>query len=403
MKKVISTVLATVMLLGVVGATGCDKNMLKKEKWSDKAVKEVEEELSTKTCTQFYLEGEVYEFPCEVNCFLDNGWEFKDATTADKELASWEQSDYIYNLKKDDKLIEVGMTNISDETLPIKDCMVDSLKLYSASGDVMIPSGLTMDDAAFYGNFDEFNEAVDMDDENLTIDEKSKTAHDYTFEFEGDDGYDISVTFNVYHLEYAGNKERMDLLEAEYTCAYFIDYDFCDDLSSTLKAVLENNPSLINPDYIKETPEEYVGFYRSANGIPGLLASMMGFEFDTLTDDQIAMMDSVIAALYDCNSCNMIPVDYEKVTISITYYDFFDICDKAYDMLLESGMNVDNYSTDEACYEYMCNAMVEVINNRTDLLIMPHSYLYTAYDTLDSTCWDDSILLALGLAELVEE
>lgn len=400
MKKAISLILASAMLLGSVGLTGCD--LLKKfdkNAWIEEASKKVDDELNADNCTEFYLNGEMYTFPCNISELLDNGWEFVAPSDAKEEVEAGHQSEYIYSLTDaDEHTIKVGVTNISDETLKTSECEIDSLEMDSNAGELMIAGGIAIHNSK-YDSLKDLKANIDMDSMEFEIDGEGETTSYYKRTFENENGYTVTLSYKVWELESSSLIESL-----EFTCKYFKDYDFIDDINGTISAIFSNDPSYLNPDYFTDTtPEEYVDSWRGNTGLPYLVSYMMGFVFTEFNDEQMAKLDAIIAINYELNTYTIVSLETDKALMTFQYYDFFDILDKAYAALYETDIDYSNSSLSEECFDFVCDKMLELYNNRTDNLIFPTATTYDAINSEDSEVWYDILYLQLGMADLLEE
>ncbi|MCQ2533964.1 MAG: hypothetical protein MJ172_05285 [Clostridia bacterium] len=396
MKKTISLIVASVMLLGSL--SGCE--LPKKEDknaWIEEASKKVEDTFSAETCTEFYLNGKMYAFPCNISEFLDNGWEFKDPEDGEIEIEPGYQSNSIYILTDEDEhTIKIGVTNTSDETLTTSECDVDSFEMGQASGNAMIAGDIAIHETKF-DSIEDLESSIDS--ENMDYDIIGNKAKTYKSIFENEEGYSITAEIYVMELE---NTSYID--DVTFSCEYYTPYNFADDINGTIKGIFENDPSYIDADFLIDiTPEDYVEYWRGPDGLPLLVSYMMGFDFTEFTDEQLVKLDAIIAKAYEVNSYTAIPVEDDKVIMTYQYYDFFNIVDKAYDALLETDINADEYLTSEECFNFMCDKMIEIYDNHTDYMVFPTATTYDALNEEDTDTWYDILYLQLGMADLLEE
>lgn len=399
-RRIISAALSSVMLFSVVGITGCELPSPKKETWVDTVSKKMDEELNADNCTEFYLGGEMYTFPLKVSEFLDNGWEFAKESYGEEDLESYYKCEYnLYD--ENNNVIIVDVYNITEETLKVSECDVDEVTIDGRSGEAMIHGGIAIGENP-YESFEDFESHVDMKSMEFEIEESTST-NKYIHTFENEDGYTISATYSVTSFN-TTKGTTVGVHQVKYLCKYFPDYSFIEDIKGTLEGIFMNDPSLMNADYlIDTTPEAYVASWRDPDGFPWLISYMMGFDFVDFSDEQLAKIDELITAIHDKNSYTCIGLDKNKVSMTFSYFDFFDIVDKAYDALLESDVDSSDYNMSEECFFYMCDKYIEILNNTTDYLIFPKFKSYDAINSEESDVWYDILYLELGMADLLEE
>ena len=138
MKKLLALILFITMSMLVVG---CNES-IDEDKWIDEASAMLDKNI---TSGQFILNGVVYEFPMDVQYWLDNGWHVSnnyeniDEFTLDPGSYSTE-----FELYNDDKqYVKVTVINTSNDDAKIMDCMVYSLKLNLSKVDAVFPQGIT--------------------------------------------------------------------------------------------------------------------------------------------------------------------------------------------------------------------------------------------------------------------
>ena len=98
------------------------------------------------TVTVFELDGKLYQLPCPLSVFLDNGWEI-----ASKDIASIGAGNsqlYAATVKKGDVKLDVGLANYSKKEVYIENCIVYTISfdtgcLKNAPEDFLkLPAGL---------------------------------------------------------------------------------------------------------------------------------------------------------------------------------------------------------------------------------------------------------------------
>ena len=79
LKRTVAALLASGMLVAMTSCSKAEQNYRKAgADWAIEAYKELPAEFNEDTCNQFWIGGDVYEFPMKAEEFFDNGWEIID-------------------------------------------------------------------------------------------------------------------------------------------------------------------------------------------------------------------------------------------------------------------------------------------------------------------------------------
>lgn len=146
MKKILSAILAACMMLSL---TGCG---LGKKDEPPEYVAEVSAQISSDLASgEFYLDGDLYQFPVTVQDFLDNGYSYDaryaEAAKTFKLNAGGVSTMFILckSVPNDPYDKTHGMNcqvyNPTDKELPLSECSIGRLTI-DAPADMMFPGGL---------------------------------------------------------------------------------------------------------------------------------------------------------------------------------------------------------------------------------------------------------------------
>lgn len=285
MKKVriFAAVMAVVMAVGLFA--GCKRDTTP---WQEEAKTLVAEKMDDSNVSQFVINGVKYEFPMPVKDFLDNGWSFETETTGTTIVQpyAWYAS-YINLRNADNKSIEIAVYNNTDAQSTIAESTVGEVRISNLQGQSMISGGIDFYGTTFEasGNLGE-HAAAGFE---LTLDTVAGDGNVFTKEFKGNNGKNCTATF--YFGDY---KENIVLKEVKYECSFEIPY--ADAACAMILAVGTNNPaSLTELDGTIEG-EEFVKEVRTF--LAEDLIYALGFEFDTITDEQYALAFQILDGIY---------------------------------------------------------------------------------------------------------
>ncbi len=385
MKKTLCSILVGTML--AASLIGCGK----KDAWIKEAQEQVDSKLTEDNSTEFYLNGEVYSFPCEVRDFLDKGWRFIDNNDAIETLErEYYCSDPITLIDNHNNKITVYVYNDTSEEITFKEGSVYRLLLEPKAGNVMVPGSLT-----FTTKMEEKN-----DIDNYMNDDMEKDGDDYTYYLSADDNTPISVTFEITDLtSTTANSYQLTQISYFYDILGY-SYDFITDMQTTMEGVLLNDPSYLNEAWLYDcTPQEYIDGYRGKDGyITWSMVWCMGFDFDELTDEQVAMIDDIIAYAYENADLSILPLsDESTATISGTVLNFDVIVIEAQEALLNDypDLDISNYEYSDECFEKLYEEMVAIYSDPTLSSSALSMVNYTASSD-NEYLWDDILYLGIG-------
>ncbi len=137
MKKLMMFALVMVM---VIMAIGCGETA-EDTKWIDEAASKIDKDI---TSGQFVIDGVVYEFPMDLQYWLDNGWHISNNyDNVDQFKLEPDCSSSEFELFNDkDGYVKVTVLNTSDEDAKVMDCMVYSVKIDLSRVDAVLPQGV---------------------------------------------------------------------------------------------------------------------------------------------------------------------------------------------------------------------------------------------------------------------
>lgn len=174
LKRAVAVLLASGMLVAMTSCSKVEQNYRKAgADWAIEAYKELPAEFNEDTCNQFWIGGDVYEFPMKAEEFFDNGWEIIDIYQEEVNADFLLDPESVYELCLKKKLGPSVMTwiyNESDKPMPVSECMVIYVAL-AWNEEALLPGGAllsakykTLDDAlaAFNKDMTEFDAENDI-------------------------------------------------------------------------------------------------------------------------------------------------------------------------------------------------------------------------------------------------
>ncbi len=330
MKKKLLLVLCLALSVMIVG---CKDDESKEE--TQKKVSESAEKIGKEiTCGQFVLDGVVYQFPMDLQDWLDNGWhvsnnyENKDEFTLEPGATSNEFE--LFN--EDEDYVRVSVMNTSSEDAKIEDCMVYSLYMSLTEVDVVFPDGINKsskpDDV-----IKAYGEPVSRGDE--------KGLLEATYYYEDEDAWKCYVELDVVDNSYTTNPlssvsysiesfgSIWDSLVAseglEKTCEIFLDATMKTCYWGDFKSYLEYGiDSQSGAEELYQS--EYVYFSECLMYYAGIDSSWLSTE--TLTRaDQVAI-DVLKKVKWEIKEIEVNVFEEGTVTIEIYPTNFFDIIEE---------------------------------------------------------------------------
>lgn len=139
MKKLLAFIMSLGLAFSVVG---CSSENVEDTKWIDESAAKIEKEI---TSGQFVIDGVVYQFPMDLQYWLDNGWHIsnKYANVDEFTLEPGGICSEFELFNEDDAYVRVTVMNNSTEDAKVQDCMVSSLYMSLTEVDVVFPQGMS--------------------------------------------------------------------------------------------------------------------------------------------------------------------------------------------------------------------------------------------------------------------
>lgn len=376
-KKVIACILVASTLLGF---SACSSTA----KWHEEAKNAVADKFAGEDCGEFYLEGEVYHLPCKVSEFLDNGWKFNN--NKETTINAHDKSEYYYDVSKDNKTIQLGYTNNTNDTLDIKDAEVDYINLSESSGRVATAGDLEL----YYQKFndeDDFFKFLGFKEEDFQSSKVGTDTTEYTYFYSNADNYDSNVTFKLTK----GNDGKFIVDTITYACDYY--YDFGAEVEAVVNSIIYDDASYLDPvltmivsDYNGDfDPESYV--YGQRSDIADFIIYNLGFDvtfYDLSENDQKVFFEFCQAVFdkidFECS--------YDKESNNITFvYSTVDIVPaliESYNeacLSYEGELDEQTWFIDEAFLSHYVNSVdssysFEMLPEKTFVIDSDSDYLY---------------------------
>lgn len=281
--RMIAAVMAVVM--AVVLFAGCQRN---KTPWQDEAKTLVADKMDDSNVGKFVIDGVTFDFPMPVKDLTDNGWKFETDTMATTKIQPYTWHTSYINLKSaQNKGIEIAVYNNTDSVSTVGEAMVGEVRISNLRGNAMISGGID-----FYGTTFEANGKLGdhaADGFELVLDDRAGNGNVFTKEFQGSNGKNCTATF--YFSDFNGN---VVLSEVKYECSFEISYS--DAAAGMILAVLNNNPSALSDLDSTIEAEDFVTEARRL--LAEDLVRSLGFELDSLTDEQYAKAYKIMDAIY---------------------------------------------------------------------------------------------------------
>ena len=285
MKKVrmIAAVMAVVM--AVVLFAGCQRNTTP---WQDEAKTLVAEKMDDSNVGKFVIDGVKFDFPIPVKDLTDNGWKFETDTMATTKIQPYTWHTSYINLKSaKNKGIEIAVYNNTDTVSTVGEAMVGEVRISNLRGNAMISGGID-----FYGTTFEANGKLGdhaASGFELVLDEVAGNGNVFTKEFQGSNGKNCTATF--YFSDFNGN---VVLGEVKYECSFEISY--ADGAIGMILAVTNNDPSSLTDLDSTIEADDFVEEARRL--LAEDFVSTLGFELDSLTDEQYAKIYGIMDSIY---------------------------------------------------------------------------------------------------------
>lgn len=286
--KIVAMGLSVVALLTMV--TGCP---LSGDKWHEEAKAAVPEKFSEGNRGKFWVNGETYEFPCQLSDFTDKGWEITSSKAPDK-IAAHEQTELAYYFKKGEDEILLGLTNATEDEIKLEDATVDYIELSVKTGKCVVAGDIEL----FYQKYEKKEEFLDFTGYKDDFEEQEPEKGDgveYVAKFmDQNDEYPCSIGFVV-----EDSQDAIRVTKITYSWGYSFETGFVDEVDTLIKSVVNDDQKLLSDNFSDYYPEEFVANERAY--LPSLILNdVCGFEViytDLSEETQNAMADYVQIAL----------------------------------------------------------------------------------------------------------
>ncbi len=380
MKKYIN-ILFTVLVLAT-WISGCALSDKANNDWTVSANNLLDAAITEENLNEFYLNGVIYSFPCEVKTFLDNGWYIANISPDEiLDAGSYSDNDKIALRNQNNNQIIIYVCNWSDKPVSVKDASVYGLLLDSSSGNVMTSGGFTIGDTKLTGD------SIISSFVNGGL-EPSVSGNEFLL-YGSTEDYMIKTSFG-----FVPNSTEYCLNSIEYS--YYM-YNFTQDVENIINAFAFNDPSLLIRQWFNDSsPEEFVASYRGNNGyLTWAVSTAMGFKFDEFTQEQTAMIDEIISAAYKTCSLNFTALNNNSCEISGSSCNIDEIVYWALQRLINDypDLDISNFSYSDDCFEKMCDEMLVIYSDGT---VSPTDFTYIA-DRNSEYIWDNLAFISVGM------
>ena len=318
--RLLAAVMAVVMAVGIFA--GCNRN---KTPWQDEAKTLVAEKMDDSNVGQFVIDGVKFDFPMPVKDLTDNGWTFETETvgTTTVQPYSW-YSSYIVLKSANKRGIEIAVYNNTDTATTIAEATVGEVRISNLRGNAMISGGIDFYGTTFEANGNLGEHAADGFE--LVPDEVAGTGNVFTKDFQGSNGKNCTATF--YFSEYNGN---IVLGEVKYECSFEIPYT--DAATGMILAVTNNDPYALSSLDSTIEADEFVTEVRAF--LAEDFVYSLGFEFETLTDEQYAKVYAILDAIYAQTSFTVKDAGFNTLIVFNAPTNIDDVISAAFDAASE--------------------------------------------------------------------
>ena len=318
--RLLAAVMAVVMAVGIFA--GCNRN---KTPWQDEAKTLVAEKMDDSNVGQFVIDGVKFDFPMPVKDLTDNGWTFETETvgTTTVQPYSW-YSSYIVLKSANKRGIEIAVYNNTDTATTIAEATVGEVRISNLRGNAMISGGIDFYGTTFEANGNLGEHAADGFE--LVPDEVAGTGNVFTKGFQGSNGKNCTAAF--YFSEYNGN---IVLGEVKYECSFEIPYT--DAATGMILAVTNNDPSALSSLDSTIEADEFVTEVRAF--LAEDFVYSLGFEFETLTDEQYAKVYAILDAIYAQTSFTVKDAGFNTLIVFNAPTNIDDVISAAFDAASE--------------------------------------------------------------------
>ena len=236
---------------------------------------------------------------------------------------SW-YSSYIVLKSANKRGIEIAVYNNTDTATTIAEATVGEVRISNLRGNAMISGGIDFYGTTFEANGNLGEHAADGFE--LVPDEVAGTGNVFTKDFQGSNGKNCTATF--YFSEYNGN---IVLGEVKYECSFEIPYT--DAATGMILAVTNNDPSALSSLDNTIEADEFVTEVRAF--LAEDFVYSLGFEFETLTDEQYAKVYAILDAIYAQTSFTVKDAGFNTLIVFNAPTNIDDVISAAFDAASE--------------------------------------------------------------------
>ena len=245
--KVVAMGLSVVALLTMV--TGCP---IGGSKWHEEAKAAVPEKFSEGNRGKFWINGETYEFPCQLSDFTEKGWEINSSKAPDK-IEPHEQTENAYYFKKGEDQILLGLTNATQEEIKLEDSTVDYIEMSVSTGKCVVAGDIEL----FYQKYEKNEEFLDFTgfkDDFEEMEPEKGDGVEYVAKFmDQKDEYECSVGFVVEDSE-----DAIRVTKITYSWGYTFETGFVDEIDTLIKSVVNDDQKSLSANYSDYYSKEFV-------------------------------------------------------------------------------------------------------------------------------------------------
>lgn len=140
--------LALIMCIGLsFSVVACSDEPAEDTSWIKDEAAKIDEEL---TSGQFVINGVVFQFPMDLQYWLDNGWHisrnYDNVNKFTLDPGGMSSEFELFHDEYEDQYVKVSVINNSDKDAKVQDCMVSSVLVTTTKVDVVLPQGVNKRD-----------------------------------------------------------------------------------------------------------------------------------------------------------------------------------------------------------------------------------------------------------------
>ena len=368
-ERIIAAVMTVIMTVCLFA--GCNRN---KTPWQDEAKTLVAEKMDETNIGQFVIDGVKYEFPMAVKDFTDNGWKFSSESvgTTNVSAFTWHPN-YITLKSANNKSIEIGVYNNTEESSTIAESTVGEVRISNLRGNAMISGGIDFYGTTFAANGDLGEHAADGFE--LELDTVAGNGNVFTKDFTGWNGKTCMATF--YFSEF---KDNIVLGEIKYECTFEIPYS--DAAIGMILAVIKNDPSKVEDLDSTVDGQSFIDDARTY--LAEDFVYSLGFELESLTDEQYAKVYAIMDAIYAQTNFTVEAQGYNTLVVFNAPSNLVDVLNAAFGAATEAyGGDIENAASDA---EYL-NLVLDSFKVE-DLEFMPGNSVVVTSGNFTSDVYD---------------